>query len=91
MLRWNSFWLIWSFYSYELTDGQKRNETIDLVKNDNGDEEIVSQGSYEFVGMYGERYRITYIADKNGYRPQVTLIQPQEVYVSSQVIKSLVG
>ncbi|XP_046734182.1 flexible cuticle protein 12-like [Diprion similis] len=56
-------------YSYELSDGQKKEETAELVNEGTDEESLVVKGSFAFVGLDGQTYVVTYVADKDGFRP----------------------
>uniref|UniRef100_A0A182WKK4 Uncharacterized protein n=1 Tax=Anopheles minimus TaxID=112268 RepID=A0A182WKK4_9DIPT len=60
-------------FSYEQSDGQKREEKAEL-KASSADPEVQAisvSGSYEYTDNNGKRYLVTYTADENGYRPVV--------------------
>uniref|UniRef100_A0A6V7KL69 Uncharacterized protein n=1 Tax=Bracon brevicornis TaxID=1563983 RepID=A0A6V7KL69_9HYME len=60
-------------FSYEQSDGQKREETAEL-KNEGTDDEAMSVvGSFEFVGPDGKTYRVDYTADETGFHPTIRL------------------
>ncbi|XP_011311245.1 endocuticle structural glycoprotein ABD-5 [Fopius arisanus] len=61
-------------FSYEQSDGQKREETAEL-KNEGTENEAMSvTGSFEYRGPDGKTYRVDYTADENGFHPTITLI-----------------
>jgi len=59
-------------YSYELDDGQKREENAQAVqtRDSEGNPSVALRvtGSYSFVGADGITYTVDYVADENGYR-----------------------
>ncbi|XP_049866004.1 endocuticle structural protein SgAbd-6-like isoform X3 [Pectinophora gossypiella] len=57
--------------SYEQSDGNKRNEQGELKNAGTDDEGIVMRGSYSWVGPDGITYTVNYIADENGFQPQI--------------------
>lgn len=56
-------------YSYELSDGQKKEETAEVKNEGTPDQVLVIHGSYSFLGKDGKTYLVTYTADENGYQP----------------------
>ncbi|XP_049866003.1 endocuticle structural glycoprotein SgAbd-5-like isoform X2 [Pectinophora gossypiella] len=58
-------------YTYEQSDGNKRNEQGELKNAGTDDEGIVMRGSYSWVGPDGITYTVNYIADENGFQPQI--------------------
>ncbi|XP_055389129.1 endocuticle structural glycoprotein SgAbd-5-like [Condylostylus longicornis] len=60
-------------YEYELSDGQRRDETGEL-KNVEGAEEpvVVMTGSWSYVDAEGKTHEVTYTADENGFHPVVS-------------------
>lgn len=85
----------WNF-SYELTDGQSRDESGKLETT--GDVSILKvNGFYTFEGTNGKTYRVIYTADENGYRPIVTEslagsidLDPND-RIDPTIIKTLLG
>ncbi|XP_058804007.1 larval cuticle protein 65Ag1-like [Phymastichus coffea] len=60
-------------FAYELSDGQKRDESahVETRRIGNEDESVLRvSGSYSFVGQDGLTYTVTYVADENGFQPQ---------------------
>ncbi|CAH0558123.1 unnamed protein product [Brassicogethes aeneus] len=57
-----------NFFSYETSDGSQREEKAELKNAGSKNEAISVQGSYTYVGTDGITYKVTYIADENGYR-----------------------
>lgn len=63
-------------YSYETENGIKAEEQGEL-KNKGTDNEIQSvRGSYSYTGPDGVLYSVNYIADENGFQPQVSRLGP---------------
>ena len=56
-------------YSFEQSDGQKREEQAELKNAGTENEAISVRGSFSFVGDDGQTYTVTYIADENGFQP----------------------
>lgn len=54
-------------YSYELSDGQFREEETIIYNKGTDEEEIAVIGSYSFWGTDGQLYVTKYTADRNGY------------------------
>lgn len=61
-----------SLISYELEDGQFREEEIFVLNKGTKDEEIAVIGSYAFWGTDNFLYVTRYTADRNGYRAKTT-------------------
>ncbi|XP_051175671.1 larval cuticle protein 65Ag1-like [Leptopilina boulardi] len=58
-------------YSYELSDGQKKEETAELINAGSEEEAIAVRGSYQWVDpATGQEYKVTYVADENGFRAE---------------------
>ena len=72
--------------SYEQSDGQSRKEVGMLMNKGTPDEELVVIGMYSFIGDDNNTYVTMYRADKNGYKPKLTIMKNK-----SNLIKSLVG
>ncbi|XP_072754303.1 cuticular protein 28 [Anoplolepis gracilipes] len=61
-------------FSYEQSDGQKREETAEL-KNEGTDNEALSVvGSFSFIAPDGHTYRVDYTADETGFHPTINLV-----------------
>ncbi|XP_014485722.1 PREDICTED: endocuticle structural protein SgAbd-6-like [Dinoponera quadriceps] len=61
-------------FSYEQSDGQKREETAEL-KNEGTDNEAMSVvGSFSFIAPDGHTYRVDYTADETGFHPSINLV-----------------
>ncbi|KNC33943.1 Larval cuticle protein 8 [Lucilia cuprina] len=59
-------------YAYATSDGVEA-EAQGQLKNVGTDEEaIVVKGSFSFVADDGQTYTVNYVADENGFQPQVT-------------------
>ncbi|CAO1321233.1 unnamed protein product [Diamesa tonsa] len=56
-------------FSYETTDGQKRNEIGTFVKSTKGDKELVLKvsGTYSYLNEDGARYTVDYTSGEEGY------------------------
>jgi hypothetical protein len=52
-------------YSFETSDGSKRTEEASLVG-----ENLSVKGSFQYVAADGETYKVNFVADENGYRPE---------------------
>ncbi|XP_034952702.1 endocuticle structural protein SgAbd-6-like [Chelonus insularis] len=60
-------------FSYEQSDGQKREETAEFLNEGTENEIMKVVGSFSFVGADGKTYRVDYTADENGFQPKVSL------------------
>ncbi|XP_011692965.1 PREDICTED: flexible cuticle protein 12-like isoform X1 [Wasmannia auropunctata] len=61
-------------FSYEQSDGQKREETAELKNEGTDDEHLAVVGSFSFVAPDGHTYRVDYTADENGFHPTINLV-----------------
>lgn len=61
-------------FSYEQSDGQKRDETAELKNEGTDDEELAVTGSFSFISPDGHTYRVDYTADKDGFHPNIQLV-----------------
>lgn len=66
-----------------------RSEVGMLMNKGTPEEELVVMGMYSFVGDDNNTYITMYRADKNGYRPKLTI--QRNAAQKSNLIKSLVG
>lgn len=57
-------------FRYETSDGQYREETAHVLHRKDKDPILVVTGSYSYVGPDGQTYKVQYVADDNGFRPQ---------------------
>ncbi|XP_049866009.1 endocuticle structural protein SgAbd-6-like [Pectinophora gossypiella] len=76
-------------FAWELSDGSKQQETGQLKNQGTENEAIAVQGSYSWVGPDGVTYTVNYIADENGFQPQIE--QGPGGAVPSAVVASLLG
>lgn len=61
---------IFSYFSFETSDGISQQEQGQLVNQGSENEAISVRGSYSYTGPDGVVYTVTYIADENGFQPQ---------------------
>ncbi|KAJ8680370.1 hypothetical protein QAD02_016157 [Eretmocerus hayati] len=61
-------------YSYEQSDGHKKEETAVIVNEGTEDEALEVTGSFQYQTPDGKTYRVDYKADKDGFHPTITLI-----------------
>ncbi|XP_032691324.1 flexible cuticle protein 12-like [Odontomachus brunneus] len=58
-------------FGYELSNGESRQESGQLVNAGTENESIAVQGSFSYVDPETNvRYTVNYIADENGFHPQ---------------------
>ncbi|KAG6448619.1 hypothetical protein O3G_MSEX005610 [Manduca sexta] len=58
-------------FAWELSNGSKHEEQGQLKNQGTENEAMTVQGQYSWVGPDGVTYTITYIADENGFQPQI--------------------
>lgn len=58
-------------FSFETSDGQKREEHAQVVIENDEPTQYVS-GSYQYIGDNGLTYQVNYTADKYGFHPQAS-------------------
>ncbi|CAH2107392.1 unnamed protein product [Euphydryas editha] len=76
-------------FAWELSDGSKHEESGQL-KNQGAENEAISvQGKYSWVADDGVLYTVTYIADENGFQPQIE--QGPGGAIPPAVVASLLG
>ncbi|XP_018307057.1 cuticular protein 28 [Mycetomoellerius zeteki] len=61
-------------FSYEQSDGQKREETAELKNEGTENEALSVVGSFSFIAPDGHTYRVDYTADENGFHPTINLV-----------------
>ncbi|KAH9627587.1 hypothetical protein HF086_010739 [Spodoptera exigua] len=76
-------------YRYELSDGTGAEQKAELRNEGREDESIAVKGSFTWVGPDGVFYRINYVADDNGYQPEIE--QGPGGAVPPAVVASLLG
>ncbi|XP_061377854.1 endocuticle structural glycoprotein ABD-5-like [Danaus plexippus] len=76
-------------FAWELSDGSKHEEQGQLKNQGTEAEALSVQGQYAWVGPDGVTYTVTYLADENGYQPQ--LQQSPGGSIPSAVIESFLG
>ncbi|CAH2075267.1 unnamed protein product, partial [Iphiclides podalirius] len=76
-------------FAWELSDGSKHEEQGQLKNQGTDNEALAVQGQYGWVGPDGVSYIITYIADENGFQPQIQ--QGPGGAIPSAVVASLLG
>lgn len=58
-------------YGYQLSDGQTKEETAELVSGGTDGQFLKVRGSFQFVDpITNVAYTVSYIADENGFQPQ---------------------
>ncbi|NP_001166267.1 cuticular protein RR-1 family member 34 precursor [Nasonia vitripennis] len=61
-------------YSYEQSDGHKKEETAVITNQGTEDEALEVTGSFQYQTPDGKTYRVDYKADKDGFHPTITLL-----------------
>lgn len=77
------------FYSYEQSDGSRQEQYGEIKSEGHEDEHIVVHGSYSWVGPDGVKYIVTYVADEEGFQPEIE--QGPGGAVPLDVMKSLLS
>lgn len=57
-------------FSYETSDGVKRQEEGALQNVGTETESIVVKGSFSWIADDGQTYTVTFVADENGFQPE---------------------
>ncbi|XP_019872726.1 flexible cuticle protein 12-like [Aethina tumida] len=57
-------------WGYETSNGISADETGELINAGSENEAVAVRGSFQYVGPDGVTYKVTYIADENGFQPQ---------------------
>ncbi|KAJ3653979.1 hypothetical protein Zmor_013197 [Zophobas morio] len=57
-------------FAYETSDGTSAQEQGQLQNAGSENEAISVRGQFSFVGLDGQTYTVTYVADENGFQPQ---------------------
>ena len=58
-------------YGFQLSDGQAREETAELVKGGTDEQFLRVRGSFSFVDpLTNVAYTVNYVADETGYHPE---------------------
>ncbi|XP_045764468.1 uncharacterized protein LOC123866809 [Maniola jurtina] len=76
-------------FVWETSDGSKHEEQGQLKNQGTENEGFEVRGEYGWIGPDGVTYLITYVADENGFKPQIQ--QGPGGAVPSAVIASLLG
>lgn len=62
------------YNSYELSDGQKKEESGTIINPGQENEGIAIKGSYSYVAPDGQTYSVNYVADEKGFQPEAAHI-----------------
>lgn len=76
-------------YRFEQDDGTKQEQQGQLINEGSEDEYLSVKGSFTWIGPDGVTYRVTYVADKNGYQPEIE--EGPGGAVPDSVVASLLG
>ncbi|KAJ0179911.1 hypothetical protein K1T71_004502 [Dendrolimus kikuchii] len=76
-------------FAWELSDGTKHEEQGQLKNQGTDNEGIAVQGQYSWLAPDGVVYTVTYVADENGFQPQIE--QGPGGAIPPGVIASLAG
>lgn len=58
-------------FSYTQSDGQSREETINIINKGTPEQELIVEGKYSYTLENGEEYTVQYKADKKGFQPTI--------------------
>lgn len=76
-------------YRWETSDGSKHEEQGQLKNQGAENESLAVQGQYSWVGPDNVLYTVKYIADENGFQPQIE--QGPGGSIPPGVVASLLG
>ncbi|CAG4937504.1 unnamed protein product [Colias eurytheme] len=65
-------------YAYELSDGTQQEHQGEIINEGREDESLVVRGSFSWTGPDGVTYKVTYVADSNGYQPTLEKEEEEE-------------
>lgn len=69
-VKWKEFLFHGKIYCrYETSDGISRKEKAVLNNIGTDNEALSVQGEYSYIGDDGQTYKLTFVADENGFRP----------------------
>jgi len=83
-------------YLYETSDGTTAQESGYLKPNGAEDPIQVAQGSYQYYSPEGELFKVSYIADENGFQPEGSHLPtpppiPAEIQKALDIIYANIG
>ncbi|CAG4937500.1 unnamed protein product [Colias eurytheme] len=78
-------------YAFELSDGTQQEQQGEIINEGREDESLVVKGSFSWVGPDGVTYKVTYVADSNGYQPTIEKEEEGPGAVPAGVVASLLG
>ncbi|CAG5040087.1 unnamed protein product [Parnassius apollo] len=76
-------------YAFEQSDGTKQEQQGEVINEGSDNEYLSVKGRYTYVGQDGVTYIVTYVADDNGYQPEIE--QGPGGGVPDSVVASLLG
>ncbi|CAK1604167.1 unnamed protein product [Parnassius mnemosyne] len=76
-------------FAFEQSDGTKQEQQGEVVNEGREDEYLSVKGSFTYIGQDGVTYVVTYVADQNGYQPEIE--QGPGGAVPDAVLSSLLG
>lgn len=59
-------------YSYETSNGISHESEGHVINAGAENEAVAVSGSFKYTGPDGVTYSVSYVADENGYQPQVS-------------------
>ncbi|KAJ2946965.1 hypothetical protein O0L34_g16313 [Tuta absoluta] len=74
---------------YQTSDGSSHEQRGELKNPGSENEAVAVKGQYSWVGPDGVTYKVTYVADENGYQPEIE--QGPGGAVPPGVVASLLG
>lgn len=68
-MKWEQYFQQTVFFSVETSDGKSHSEQGHLENVGTDHETLKVVGEFSFVGDDGQTYKVTYVADENGFQP----------------------